>query len=180
MLVSSCDLDRGLGRAAFWIGASIPLVSLHRYSYHQYHSAYDLLPRWCPGTMRGAARLLLTGRLEPAEPGSQTLAGPQSMICGDVPGGMQLGSNRGHSTHITMGIRARSSMNSGFLAAGGTGTTPAPCGCGALGAPSKAVQRRPSTSSRCVVSVVVSAPFTQAQGEGRSSSWNDLISSGRP
>jgi hypothetical protein len=69
---------------------------------------------------------------------------------------------------------AATCMNSGFIAAGGTGIEPASCGFGALGALSSVVQgypnrpwmqgfsrcivqRRPSTSSRYVVSFVVNA-----------------------
>jgi hypothetical protein len=79
--------------------------------------------------------------------------------------------------------------------AGGTGIEPATCGFGALGALSsvvqprlncprirtfwrRIVQRRPRTSSRYVVSFVVSLTCTRAQGVGRSTNWNALISPG--
>jgi hypothetical protein len=55
--------------------------------------------------------------------------GPYLDTCDDVPGGMQLGSNRVNAHPLCWGHEAAAHMNSG-LRAGGTGIEPATCGFG--------------------------------------------------
>jgi hypothetical protein len=135
-------------------------------------------------------------RLEPAAvPGSPSSRGPHPQTCGVAPNGITLGSIRGQSTQNR--LQAMWLQSNGFrvYGAGGTGIEPATCGFGARGALSRViqarlncpgigrswrriVQRRPSTSSRSVVSFVVSATCTRVQGEGRHTNLDTLISPG--